>query len=252
LAAKILECDRLISGYDGLTILHQVSMDVREGEVTLLTGPNGAGKSTLLKSLFGVVVPKAGEVRLDGKAVMGRSPRGMLALGVAYVPQGRNLFPALTVFQNLELGGVTMPSRKELAGRIEEVLTKFPRLRERLSNQASTLSGGEQKMLEIGRALLLRPRVLLVDEPAVGLSPKLVQEVFQLLRALADAGTTVLVVEQNVRRALTVSDRALAMETGRLVLDRPATELLNDPGLNRLLLGASVESPPPRAAAPNG
>ncbi len=152
------------------------------------------------------------------------------------MPQGRNLFGSLSVLHNLELGGITLP-RGELPSRIEEVLHRFPRIRERIDNQASTLSGGEQKQLEVGRALLLRPRVLLIDEPSIGLSPKLVQDVMTLLRNLADAGTTVVMVEQNVRTALKYADRALVLETGRLALDRPATELLSEPDLNRLFLG---------------
>ena len=238
--ASALEFDGLVAGYGHLTVLRGVSGAVPRGQVTLLTGPNGAGKSTLLKAIFGVLQPASGTVRLAGEVVTGRSPRQLLARGVAFVPQGRNLFPSLSVMHNLELGGMIVPSRKELAERIEEVLTHFPRLRERLDNQASTLSGGEQKMLEVGRALLLRPKVLLVDEPSIGLSPKLVQEVFQLMARFAAAGTTVLMVEQNVRRALAICTHALAMESGRIVLDRPATDLLGDAALSRLLLGGPV------------
>jgi len=240
LEASALEFDGLVAGYGHLTVLRGVSGAVPRGQVTLLTGPNGAGKSTLLKAIFGVLQPASGTVRLAGEVVTGRSPRQLLARGVAFVPQGRNLFPSLSVMHNLELGGMIVPSRKELAERIEEVLTHFPRLRERLDNQASTLSGGEQKMLEVGRALLLRPKVLLVDEPSIGLSPKLVQEVFQLMARFAAAGTTVLMVEQNVRRALAICTHALAMESGRIVLDRPATDLLGDAALSRLLLGGPV------------
>jgi branched-chain amino acid transport system ATP-binding protein len=172
--------------------------------------------------------------------VNGKSQRELLAEGIAFVPQGRNLFGSLSVRHNLELGGITLP-RGELNGRIEEVLTRFPRIRERIDNQASTMSGGEQKQLEVGRALLLRPRVLLIDEPSIGLSPKLVQEVMTLLRQLADGGTTVLMVEQNVRTALKYANRALVLEMGRLALDRPASELLNDPDLNRLFLGGHAQ-----------
>ncbi|HYY60184.1 MAG TPA: ATP-binding cassette domain-containing protein, partial [Burkholderiales bacterium] len=168
----------------------------------------------------------------------GTTPRDMLAHGVAFVPQGRNLFGSLSVLHNLELGGITLKSG--LRERIAEVLARFPRIKERLHNQASTLSGGEQKQLEIGRALLLRPRVLLIDEPSIGLSPLISQEVFRLLRSLADGGTTVLMVEQNVRSALNFANRALVLEMGRLALDRPAAALLHDPHLNRLFLGGSV------------
>jgi branched-chain amino acid transport system ATP-binding protein len=157
------------------------------------------------------------------------------------VPQGRNLFGSLSVRHNLELGGITLP-RAALGARIDEVLARFPRIRQRIDNQASTMSGGEQKQLEIGRALLLRPRVLLIDEPSIGLSPILVQEVMSLLRQLADAGTTVLMVEQNVRTALKYANRALVLEMGRLALDRPASSLLDDPDLNRLFLGGHART----------
>ena len=246
MADKIIEFEHVVAGYSpSLTILNDLSLDALRGEITLLIGPNGAGKSTVLKTLFGMLVPRSGEIRFEGKAIGGRSPRSLLAEGIAFVPQGRNLFGSLSVLHNLELGGITLP-RKDLAGRIEEVLQRFPRIRERIANQASTLSGGEQKQLEVGRALLLHPRVLLIDEPSIGLSPLLVQEVMGLLRQLADGGTTVLMVEQNVRTALKYANRALVLETGRLALDRPASELLGDPDLNRLFLGGAGK---PAAAA---
>ena len=237
---SIIEFDQVVAGYTpSVTILNGTTLDARAGEITLLIGPNGAGKSTVLKTLFGMLVPRSGEVRFEGRRVNGKSQRELLALGMAYVPQGRNLFASLSVLHNLELGGITLP-RAELKSRIEEVLVRFPRIRERIDNQASTLSGGEQKQLEIGRALLLRPRVLLIDEPSIGLSPILVQEVMALLRQLADQGVTVLMVEQNVRTALKYSDRALVLEMGRLALDRPSAHLLDDPNLNRLFLGGHV------------
>ncbi len=245
---RIIEFDKVVAGYSpSLTILNETTLDARAGEITLLIGPNGAGKSTVLKTLFGFLVPRSGEIRFEGRRINGRSPRELLREGIAFVPQGRNLFPSLTVRHNLELGGITLP-RGELSGRMEEVLQRFPRIRERLDNQASTMSGGEQKQLEIGRALLLRPRVLLIDEPSIGLSPILVRDVMTLLRGLADAGTTVLMVEQNVRTALKYSNRALVLEMGRLALDRPASELLGDPNLNRLFLGAGTATAAPAAA----
>ncbi len=167
MAGAIIEFDRVVAGYSpSVTILNELSLDARKGEITLLIGPNGAGKSTVLKTLFGMLVPRSGEVRFEGKRVNGKSQRQLLAEGIAFVPQGRNLFGSLSVRHNLELGGITLP-RGELNGRIEEVLTRFPRIRERIDNQASTMSGGEQKQLEVGRALLLRPRVLLIDEPSI-------------------------------------------------------------------------------------
>ena len=247
---RIIEFDQVVAGYSqSLTILNEITFDARRGEITLLIGPNGAGKSTVLKTLFGMLVPRSGEVRFEGTRINGKTPRALLADGIAFVPQGRNLFGALSVRHNLELGGITLP-RRELGPRIEEVLQRFPRIRERLDNQASTLSGGEQKQLEVGRALLLRPRVLLVDEPSIGLSPKLVQEVMSLLRLLVDSGTTVLMVEQNVRTALKYADSALVLEMGRLALDRPAAELLADPDLNRLFLGGVGQHAGAAAATP--
>src|SRR5438046_2609571 len=238
---KIIEFDKVVAGYSPrLTIVDDTTLDARKAEITLLIGPNGAGKSTVLKTLFGMLVPRAGEIRFEGKRINGRTPRELLAEGIAFVPQGRNLFGALSVLHNLELGGITL--KAGLRERIAEVLERFPRIKQRLRNQASTLSGGEQKQLEIGRALLLRPRVMLIDEPSIGLSPLISQEVFALLRALADGGTTVLMVEQNVRSALKFANRALVLEMGRLALDRPASELLNDPNLNRLFLGGHVKS----------
>ena len=235
-----IEFRQVVAGYSPtLTILNELSFVARNGEITLLIGPNGAGKSTALKTLFGLLVPRAGSIRLDGREIGGTAPREMLAQGVAFVPQGRNLFGSLSVLHNLELGGITLKSG--LRERIAGVLERFPRIRERLHNQASTLSGGEQKQLEIGRALLLRPRVLLIDEPSIGLSPLISQDVFRLLRSLADAGTTVLMVEQNVRSALNFADRALVLEMGRLALERPAAQLLHEPDLHRLFLGGSVQ-----------
>ena len=240
-AGRLIEFENVVAGYSPtLTILNELSLDARAGEITMLIGPNGAGKSTVLKALFGLLTPRAGEIRFGGRRVSGTAPRGMIDRGLAFVPQGRNLFPSLSVLHNLELGGITLPGRKLLRERIAEILDLFPPVRERLGNQASTLSGGEQKQLEIGRALLLKPRVLLIDEPSIGLSPKISQEVFQLLRRLADTGTTLLMVEQNVRSALKYADRALVLEMGRLALDRPAGELLEDPNLNRLFLGGAV------------
>jgi branched-chain amino acid transport system ATP-binding protein len=219
-------------------ILNNLSFSVRAGSITLLIGPNGAGKSTVLKTLFGLLKPRQGGIRLDGRDITGTAPSELLAQGIAFVPQGRNLFGKLTVYENLELGGITL-GMKTARERIPEVLALFPRVRERLHSRAASLSGGEQKQLEVGRALLLRPRVLLIDEPSIGLSPIVVQDVFKLLRKLADQGTTVLMVEQNVKSALRYSDDAIALESGRLVLHKPAEAVLADPDMERLFLGGA-------------
>ncbi len=231
-----IEFDDVVAGYKDFMILNNLSFKVRRGAITLLLGPNGAGKSTVLKTLFGLLKPRQGRVLLDGMDVTGAAPKTLLARGIAFVPQGRNLFGQLTVLQNLELGGITL-GMKTTHERIPEVLEFFPGVRERRHSQASALSGGEQKQLELGRALLLRPKVLLIDEPSIGLSPIVVQDVFKLLRRLVDQGTTVLMVEQNVKSALKVSDDAIALESGRLVLHKPAGELLADPNIERLFLG---------------
>lgn len=235
-----IEFDQVVSGYKDFMILNKLSFQARRGAITLLLGPNGAGKSTVLKTLFGLLKPRQGRVLLNGKDISGASPQSLLAQGIAFVPQGRNLFGQLSVLENLELGGITLGS-KTTRERMPEVLALFPRVQERLHSRASALSGGEQKQLEIGRALLLRPQVLLIDEPSIGLSPLVVQDVFKLLRRLAAQGTTVLMVEQNVKSALACADDAIALESGRLVLHKPAADMLADPHIERLFLGGMPE-----------
>ena len=237
-ADACIEFDDVVSGYKDFMILNNLSFKARRGAITLLIGPNGAGKSTVLKTLFGLLKPRQGKVLLNGENINGASQKDLLAKGIAFVPQGRNLFGQLTVYENLELGGITL-GMKTTHERIPEVLEFFPRVKERLNSRAASLSGGEQKQLEIGRALLLRPKVLLIDEPSIGLSPIVVLDVFKLLRKLAEQGTTILMVEQNVKSALACSDEAIALESGRLVLHRPASEILNDPNMERLFLGGA-------------
>ena len=233
-----IEFDDVVAGYKDFMILNNLSFSVPKGSITLLIGPNGAGKSTVLKTLFGLLTPRQGQIRLDGDDITGATQKDLLARGIAFVPQGRNLFGQLSVYENLELGGITL-GMKTTHARIPEVLEFFPRVKERIHSLASSLSGGEQKQLEIGRALLLRPKVLLIDEPSIGLSPMVVQDVFKLLRKLADQGTTVLMVEQNVKSALKYSDDAIALESGRLVLHKSAAEILADPQMERLFLGGA-------------
>ena len=237
-ADACIEFDDVVSCYKDFMILNNLSFKARRGAITLLIGPNGAGKSTVLKTLFGLLKPRQGKVLLNGENINGASQKDLLAKGIAFVPQGRNLFGQLTVYENLELGGITL-GMKTTHERIPEVLEFFPRVKERLNSRAASLSGGEQKQLEIGRALLLRPKVLLIDEPSIGLSPIVVLDVFKLLRKLAEQGTTILMVEQNVKSALACSDEAIALESGRLVLHRPASEILNDPNMERLFLGGA-------------
>ncbi len=235
-----IEFDDVVAGYGDFMILNNLSLKARRGKITLLLGPNGAGKSTVLKAFFGLLKVRQGRIRLDGQDITGTTSKTLLTQhGVAFVPQGRNLFGQLSVYENLELGGITL-GMKTTRERIPEVLDLFPRVKERLHSAAASLSGGEQKQLEVGRALLLRPRVLLIDEPSIGLSPLVVQDVFRLLRTLADEqGVTVLMVEQNVKSALKMADDAIALESGRLVLHKAAAELLADPDIERLFLGGA-------------
>jgi branched-chain amino acid transport system ATP-binding protein len=237
-----IQFENVLAGYKDLMILNHLNLSIRRAAITLLIGPNGAGKSTVLKTLFGLLKPREGKVLFEGEDISGATQKELLAKGIAFVPQGRNLFPQLSVYQNLELGGITLGT-KITHERIPEVLKFFPRVQERIHSQASALSGGEQKQLEIARALLLRPKVLLIDEPSIGLSPIVVKDVFKLLRQLVEQGTTILMVEQNVKSALGISDDAVALESGRCVLHRKASELLAEPDIERLFLGGHVVSP---------
>jgi branched-chain amino acid transport system ATP-binding protein len=240
LAPDTLFLADVVAGYGALTILNGLSFAAPGGAVTTLIGANGAGKSTVLKTVFGLVRPRSGDIRFEGESIAGLVPRDLLARGLVFVPQGRNLFPTLTVRHNLELGGITLRDKAVLGRRMDAVFARFPRLAERADQQASTLSGGEQKMLEIGRALLLEPKVLLVDEPSIGLAPKVIAEVFAILRDLAREGVTVLMVEQNVKSALAISDRAVALEQGRVAIEGPAQEVRDDPRIGALFLGGHV------------
>jgi branched-chain amino acid transport system ATP-binding protein len=236
-----IQFDNVLAGYKDLMILNHLNLSIRRAAITLLIGPNGAGKSTVLKTLFGLLKPREGKVLFEGEDISGATQKDLLAKGIAFVPQGRNLFPQLSVYQNLELGGITLGT-KTTHERIPEVLKFFPRVQERIHSQASALSGGEQKQLEIARALLLRPKVLLIDEPSIGLSPIVVKDVFKLLLQLVEQGTTILMVEQNVKSALGISDDAVALESGRCVLHKKAADLLADPNIERLFLGGHIEA----------
>jgi branched-chain amino acid transport system ATP-binding protein len=240
-AGSSLELHAVIGGYGPLRILNGIDLVAPAGSITTLVGPNGAGKSTILKAIFGQADIVSGRVLLGGRDVTRTPPRTLLARGVAFVPQGRNVFPTLSVRANLRLGA-TMLSAREIDSRMNAVLQRFPRVAERIEAQASALSGGEQKQLEIARALMLRPRVLLIDEPSIGLSPLIVQQVFALLRNLAAKGLTVLMVEQNVKRALSISDFGIVLETGRVALSGDARALLADSRMGRIFVGASARN----------
>ena len=227
--------------YGPVPALRDVSLEVRAGELVALIGANGAGKSTLLRAIAGLVAPAAGRVALDGRDVTGQAPEAMIRAGVALVPERRRVFAPLTVLDNLELGGYALPRghdfRSRLEAGVEEAYRLFPVLRRRRDQLAGTLSGGEQQMLAIGRALMTRPRLLLCDEPSLGLAPLVVAEIMRLLSTLREAGTTILLVEQNARMALRSADRAYVLEVGSVVLSGAATDLLQDDQLKAAYLG---------------
>ena len=237
----MLEVTGLSARYGAVAALRDVSLEVRAGELVALIGANGAGKSTLLRAIAGLVAPTAGRVALDGRDVTGQAPEAMIRAGVALVPERRRVFAPLTVLDNLELGGYALPRGRDFRSRleagVEEAYRLFPVLRRRRDQLAGTLSGGEQQMLAIGRALMTRPRLLLCDEPSLGLAPLVVAEIMRLLSTLREAGTTILLVEQNARMALRSADRAYVLEVGSVVLSGAATDLLEDDQLKAAYLG---------------
>ncbi|SHL06325.1 amino acid/amide ABC transporter ATP-binding protein 2, HAAT family [Pseudonocardia thermophila] len=237
----MLRVDGLRAGYGRITGVDDVSLVVRPGELVAMLGPNGAGKSTVLRALSGMITPWAGKVLLDGRDVTGMRSDLLVRAGMVHVVEGRRVLPRLTVEENLRLGAFTRRAA-EAATAMEEVLTRFPRLADRRTQKAGTLSGGEQQMLVIGRALMARPRLLLLDEPSLGLSPLLVSEVFELIRGLAAEGQTVLLVEQNVVQGLRVADRGYVLAAGRVTGEGSAAELLADTALVRSYLGSEGSS----------
>jgi branched-chain amino acid transport system ATP-binding protein len=239
-ADAILTLDGVVAGYGKMTILNGVSAAIRRGAITTVIGPNGAGKSTLFKTVFGLLGVRTGRVTFDGADTTSFAPRRMLDAGMCYVPQGRNLFPELSVRHNLELGGVALSDTSRLAGRMDEMMARFPMLREKAGAQASTLSGGQQKLLEVARGLLLDPKLILIDEPSIGLSPLMVQEVFSILRDLRSTGVSILMIEQNARQALAISDYGLVLEQGQTRIEDTARNILADPRIAQLFLGGGL------------
>jgi len=236
----ILTLDGVVSGYGKMTILNGTTAKIRRGAITTVIGPNGAGKSTVFKTVFGLLPVRAGKIVFDGRDVSNFTPRAMLDAGVCYVPQGRNIFPELSVKHNLELGGVALAERSRLSGRVEGMMARFPMLREKAGAQASTLSGGQQKLLEVARGLLLDPKLMLIDEPSIGLSPLMVQEVFSILRNLKAKGVTILLIEQNAKQALEASDYGLVLEQGQTRIEDTAATILADPRIGELFLGGGL------------
>jgi branched-chain amino acid transport system ATP-binding protein len=237
----ILDVQGLVGGYGKMTILNGTSFSVPEGSITTVIGPNGAGKSTVFKAIFGLLKLREGRIVFKGRDITGLSQRELLNAGICYVPQGRNIFPELSVRDNIQLGAVVAGRDiTDLPARIEAALDKFPALRKRATQQASTLSGGEQKQLEIVRGLLLNPQLVLIDEPSIGLSPLMVQQTFNILKDLRDRGVSILMIEQNARSALEISDYGIVLELGQTRLVDTAQRVLNDRRIGQLFLGGAM------------
>ena len=232
----MLEVTKLRAGYGDTGILHGIDIAAKSGEIVAVLGPNGAGKSTLNNVLSGILAPSAGEIFFDGEDVTGKSADDLVARGLIHVPEGRRVFPNLTVLENLELGSYRR-GRENRKKNLEQVTTVFPRLRERLAQSAGTLSGGEQQMLAIGRGLMAEPKLLILDEPSLGLAPVLVDELFSLIRKINEGGLTILLVEQNVARSLEIASRAYVIEQGHIALSGSSAELAKNEDVRRSYLG---------------
>lgn len=233
----MLKVKDICTSYGSIEVLKSVYMEVEEGEIIALIGANGAGKTTMLMTISGMLRSKGGLIEFKGKRIDGLMPHEIVRLGISQVPEGRRIFPALTVLENIELGAYTVNDKKELLNRIELVYSYFPVLKERSSQLGGTLSGGEQQMLAIGRALMARPRLLLLDEPSLGLAPIMVTRIFEIIRKINREGNTILLVEQNARAALELANRGYVMETGRIVMTDRADLLLQDPKVKEAYLG---------------
>jgi ABC-type branched-subunit amino acid transport system ATPase component len=231
----MLSIDSITAGYAEENIINEVSLQVDEGEIVTIIGPNGCGKSTLMKSIFGLTKIRGGTIQFKGQDVTGMRPDELVHRGLSYVPQERNVFPALTVKENLEMGGIIV--KGSITESICSVLELFPELKSRMDQRAGTLSGGEQKVLAVGRAMITGPSMLLLDEPSAALSPKVMGQLFSEIKVINDRGVTILMVEQNARRALAISDRGYIMEMGRNRLEGPAKSLLDNPDVCKLYLG---------------
>lgn len=233
----LLEIKDLEVNYGVIKAIKGVSFDVNEGEIIALIGANGAGKTTILHTIAGLIQAKKGSIVFDGKELTKTPPHKIVSMGMAHVPEGRRIFQQLSVLENLKLGAYTRKDKSEIASTLKMVYERFPRLEERKNQVAGTLSGGEQQMLAMGRALMSKPRIILMDEPSMGLSPLLVSEIFDIIKVINESGTTVLLVEQNAKKALSIADRAYVLETGNITLSGDAKDLINDESVKKAYLG---------------
>ncbi|WP_409273400.1 ABC transporter ATP-binding protein [Neobacillus sp. SCS-31] len=233
----MLKLENINAYYGYIHALKDVSLEIKEGNIVTLLGANGAGKTTILKVISGLIKPQKGGITFDNKSLTGQSPEKIVKSGIVQAPEGRQVFPELTVKENLQIGAYTQKDRKEAAKSLEKVFTYFPRLKEREKQAAGTLSGGEQQMLAIGRALMAKPKLLLLDEPSLGLAPLIVKDIFSIIREINQQGTTVFLVEQNANQALSISHHAYILETGKVIHHGPAQLIRNDPKIKQAYLG---------------
>ena len=233
----MLEVRDLQVYYGMIHAIKGISFDVNQGEVIALIGANGAGKTTTLHTITGLLAPKSGSVLFEGKDITKVPAHKIVSMGMAHVPEGRSVFEELRVYENLKMGAYTRKDKKEIEESLANVYKRFPRLEERKNQMAGTLSGGEQQMLAMGRALMSKPKIILMDEPSMGLSPIFVNEIFDIIRAVSESGTTVLLVEQNAKKALSISDRAYVLETGTITMSGKAKDLLEDEAVKKAYLG---------------
>ena len=233
----MLEVRDLQVYYGMIHAIKGISFDVNQGEVIALIGANGAGKTTTLHTITGLLAPKSGSVLFEGKDITKVPAHKIVSMGMAHVPEGRRVFAELSVYENLKMGAYTRKDKKEIEESLANVYKRFPRLEERKNQMAGTLSGGEQQMLAMGRALMSKPKIILMDEPSMGLSPIFVNEIFDIIRAVSESGTTVLLVEQNAKKALSISDRAYVLETGTITMSGKARDLLEDEAVKKAYLG---------------
>lgn len=233
----MLEVNNINVYYGVIQAIKEVSFEVNEGEIIALVGANGAGKTTILESISGLLTPKSGSIKFEGKELIKIPAHDIVELGLAHIPEGRRIFANQTVLENLKLGAYLCKDKDEINEMLDKAYESFPRLKERSSQYAGTLSGGEQQMLAIGRALMSNPRIILMDEPSMGLSPILVNEIFEIIQEINKSGTTVCLVEQNAKKALSIADRAYVLETGKIVVSGSAKELMNNESVKKAYLG---------------
>ncbi len=238
----LLQIHNVYAGYDGGDVLKGISIAVEEGTTTCIVGPNGAGKSTVLRVLSGLLKPRVGEIIFDGHSIGGLSPRQILAMGIVQVPQNHSLFPTMTVRENVRLGAYTLHDTGLVERRLGEVEEMFPIVKTRARDKAGNLSGGQQRLVEFARCLMLDPRLILLDEPSMGLDPKTFKQIIETVKVMQNSGRTIVLVEQNARSGLSLANNGVVMESGRVRLEGPHTEILNNPEIGQLYLGGTLSN----------